>query len=190
MDKKASYRTMESSVPEDWALVSTYSAQNRQRIPDEIFDLLERLKTKEDGSPISGYDHSLQSATLAHNDGADEETVFIALLHDIGQIHSAAGHSEVSAAMLRPYISEKNYWIVKHHGEFQGYYFWHHMGMDQFAREKYKDHPYYQDCIDWCHKYDQCAFDPDYENKPLAFFEPLVRRIMAREPWSALEEVA
>ena len=75
-------------------------------------------------------------------------------------------------------------------GEFQGYYFWHHMGKDQFAREQYKDHPFYQDCIEWCHKYDQCAFDPDYENKPLEFFEPLVRRVMAREPWSALEEVA
>ena len=122
--------------------------------------------------------------------GPTTKTVFIALLHDIGQVLSQDGHSEVAAAILRPYISEKSYWIVKHHGEFQGYYFWHHMGKDQFAREQYKDHPFYQDCIEWCHKYDQCAFDPDYENKPLEFFEPLVRRVMAREPWSALEEVA
>lgn len=190
MNDKATYKSMETAVPEDWAIMSSYRAKNRSALPDEVFALLTRLQSKEDGSPISGYDHSLQSATLAFNDGADDETVFIALLHDIGQVLSVDIHSEVAASILRPYISEKNHWIVKHHAEFQGFYFWQHMGRDQFAREQYKDHPYYQDCIDWCHKYDQCAFDPDYENKPLSFFEPMVRRIMAREPWSALEAVA
>ena len=190
MGERATYKTMESSVPQDWATVGTYTAENRKKLPDELFGLLEKLRVKEDGSPVSGYEHSLQSATLAYNDGAEDETVFIALMHDIGQIHSMDSHSEVAAAMLRPYISEKNHWIVRHHGEFQGYYFWHHVGKDQFAREKYKDSEYYQDCIDWCHKYDQCAFDPDYDTKPLSFFEPMARRIMAREPWSALENVA
>lgn len=190
MSDRATYKSMETARAEDWAIMGTYKANNRASLPDEILALLKRLHTKEDGSPISGYDHSLQSATLAYNDNADDETVFIALLHDIGQVLSVDIHSEVAASILRPYISDKNHWIVKHHAEFQGYYFWHHVGKDQLAREQYKDHPYYQDCIDWCHKYDQCAFDPNYKNKPLMFFEPLVRRIMTREPWSALEEVA
>ena len=190
MGERATYKSMDTAVPEDWAIMHSYAPERRAQLPEELLGLLERLKDQDDGSPISGYDHSLQSATRANDDGADDETVFIALLHDIGQVLSQDAHSEVAAAILRPYISDKNYWIVKHHGEFQGYYFWHHMGMDQFAREQYKDHPYYQDCIDWCYKYDQCAFDADYQTKPLEFFEPLVRRIMARDPWSALENVA
>ena len=109
MSERATYKSMESAVPEDWAIMGSYSPKNRQKLPDEVLGLLERLKTKEDGSPITGYDHSLQSATLAHNDGADDETVFIALLHDIGQVLSQDGHSEVAAAILRPYISEKSY---------------------------------------------------------------------------------
>ena len=123
MSERATYKSMESAVPEDWAIMGSYSPKNRQKLPDEVLGLLERLKTKEDGSPITGYDHSLQSATLAHNNGADDETVFIALLHDIGQVLSQDGHSEVAAAILRPYISEKSYWIVKHHGRVSGLLF-------------------------------------------------------------------
>ena len=87
--------------------------------------------------------------------------------------------------MLQPYVSEKTWWIVQHHGLFQGYYFWHHYGMDRKAREVYRDHPHYQDCVDWCDKYDQRAFDPAFPPRPLSFFEPMVRRIFSRKPWEA-----
>ena len=117
-------------------------------------DMLKQMEFSDDGGPVNGLEHSLQSATRAYEDGADEETVFVALFHDVGQIVSQDNHSEVAAAILRPYISKKNHWIVQHHGEFQGYYFWHMTGKDRYAREKYKDSPYYQDCIDWCYKYD------------------------------------
>ena len=122
--------------------------------------------------------HSLQSATRAESDGADKETVVCALLHDLGDVIAPDNHSEVIASILRPYISEKNHWVLKHHGLFQGYYYFHHIGGDRNARERYKDHPFYQDCVDFCEKWDQTSFDPDYPTQPLEYFEPMVRKVL------------
>ena len=130
------------------------------------------------------WEHSLQSATRAHRDGADEETVVAALLHDIGDLLAPHNHSELAAAVLRPYVSERTYWVVRQHGLFQSYYYAHHMGGDRNARDRYIDHPWYQDAVDFCHRWDQSSFDPEYESLPLEFFEPMVRRIFAREPFS------
>lgn len=182
--QRATYKSFAESTPEDWAIQASYAEENADRLTNSLLDMLKRLKDKDDGSPISTYNHSLQSATRAHEDGADDETVFIALLHDVSQDISEENHSEVAATILHPYISDRAHWIVKHHGIFQGYYFWHYMGKDRNAREVYRDHPYFDACIEWCDKYDQNAFDAEYPSKPLEFFEPLVRRIMSREPWS------
>ncbi len=183
--ERATYSSMETSTPEDWEIIKGYSEQRRERVQQSLMSMLKQMETADDGGPVNGLEHSLQSATRAYEDGADDETVFIALFHDVGQIVSQDNHSEVAAAILRPFISKKNHWIVQHHGEFQGYYFWHMTGKDRYAREKYKDNPYYQDCIDWCYKYDQNAFAQDYPTKPLEFFEPIVERVMSRKPWEA-----
>jgi predicted HD phosphohydrolase len=176
---RSTYASMEASTAEDWAVYSHYKPGLEAKLPDRLMDMLRQLDGIENGAPISGYAHSLQSATLAWEDGADEQTVFSTLFHDIGQIVSVENHSQVAAAILRPYISEELYWIVKHHGIFQGYYYFQHMAQDREAREIYRDAPHYQACIDWCHKYDQCAFQRDYPSKPLEFFEPMVRRVVA-----------
>ena len=177
--QRAAYTSMEQSTAEDWVVFNRAKPASMADLPDRLMGMLEQLTDKPDASPIDGYAHSLQCATLAYEDGADDETVFIALLHDIGQVVSEANHSEVAAAILKPFVSERAHWIVKHHGIFQGYYYFHHMGRDRYAREAYKDEPHYQACIDWCDKYDQCAFRRDYPTKPLEFFEPMVRRIVA-----------
>ena len=116
--------------------------------------VLEWLRTMDGDSPyqVSRLEHCLQTATRAENDGADDETIACALLHDIGDILAPANHSEVAAAMLAPYVGEKNHWIVKHHGLFQGYYYFHFMGQDHDARDVYRDHPYFHDCVDFCAK--------------------------------------
>ena len=183
--KKATYTRMDQSTPEDWTSDNSYKKQNLKQLPDSVMAMLKRLRDKVDGASMNGYDHSLQTATRAYDDGADDETIFIALFHDIGQVVSEENHSEVAAAILRPYISDRSHWIVQHHGIFQGYYFWHHIGKDRNARDAYRDNPYFDACVEWCDKYDQQAFDPDYPTKPLEFFEPIVRRILGRKPWPA-----
>ena len=131
---------------------------------------------------VTQLEHSLQTATRAERDGADEETIACALLHDIGDILAPANHSEVAAALLAPYINEKNHWIIKHHGIFQGYYWFQFIGGDRNAREKYQDHEHYQACIDFCARWDQPSFDPDYNTLPLEHFEPLVRDLFSKKP--------
>ena len=115
-------------------------------------------------------------------DGADEEMTLAALLHDIGDELAPYNHSEMAAAILRPYVRAEVTWIVEHHGLFQNYYYVHHFGGDRNARERLRDHRWYEACVHFCAAWDQCSFDPDYPSEGLQFFAPLVQRIFAREP--------
>jgi predicted HD phosphohydrolase len=179
MTKKVSFTAMEHGTQEDYDVVAADEAANIARLPDRVLGWLRQM----DGdSPyrISRLAHCLQTATRAENDGADDETVICALLHDIGDILAPSNHSQVAAALLAPYVSEKNYWIVKHHGLFQGYYYFHFKGQDRDAREKYREHPHYQACIDFCENWDQLSFDPDFDAHPLEHFEARVRALFAK----------
>ncbi len=144
-----------------------------------------RLQESYPGEPVDRLVHSLQTATRAHRDGRDEEYVVAALLHDIGDILSTLNHSEYAAAILKPYVRPHVYWTVRHHGLFQGYYYFHHFGQDRNARDRHQGHPAFEMCVDFCEKYDQASFDPDYDTMPLSAFEPMVQRLFAREPWGA-----
>ncbi|HET9840652.1 MAG TPA: HD domain-containing protein, partial [Nocardioides sp.] len=177
MSGVVSFTQMKDGSAEDYELLGRIEAEEMKSFPDRV---LGWLRTMEDsaGYQISRLDHSLQAATRAQRAGEDEETVVCVLLHDIGDYLAPANHSEVTAAVLRPYVSDKNYWIVKHHGVFQGFYYFHHVGMDRHARERWKDHPHYQATVDFCENYDQCSFDPDYDSLSLEFFEPMVRRVL------------
>jgi predicted HD phosphohydrolase len=124
---------------------------------------------------VNRLEHSLQTATRAERDGRDEEYVLCALLHDIGDTLSPYNHPAVAAAIVGPFVSRENHWMVKHHGIFQGYYFWHHLGLDHNARDRYRDSPFYEYTEEFCAKYDAPAFDPSYTSAPLEHFEPLVR---------------
>jgi predicted HD phosphohydrolase len=177
MSGVVSFTQMKDGTAEDYELLGGIETEELKTFPDRV---LGWLRTMEDsaGYQVSRLEHSLQAATRAHRAGEDEETVVCTLLHDIGDHLAPANHSEVAAAVLRPYVSDKNYWIVKHHGVFQGFYYFHHLGQDRNARERWKSHPYYQATVDFCENYDQCSFDPDYDSFSLEFFEPMVRRIL------------
>ena len=137
-----------------------------------------------EGYQVSRLEHCLQSATRAHKNKENKEMVVATLLHDIGDELAPMNHSEYAAAVLKPYVSEKTHWIIEEHGEFQTYYYAHHLGGDRNKRDKYKGHKYYQACIDFCEKYDQSSFDPKYKSYSLEFFKPMVKEIFARKPYS------
>ncbi len=185
MEDKVGFTAMVDGNRADYDLVFAHEEASRMAQADRV---LEWLKKMEGESPyrISRLQHCLQTATRAQRDGADDETVVCALLHDIGDVLAPANHSQVAAALLRPYISEKNYWVILHHGLFQGYYWLHHYGKDRDSRDRYQQHEHYQACVDFCARWDQCSFDPDYPTETLAHFEPLVRSLFARTPADAL----
>ena len=176
------FTAMDQSTPADWALVRQAEADYRRGTADRMLDLLRRCETIAFAHPISSAQHALQTATRALRDGADEETVTVALLHDVGELIAPDNHAEVTAGLLRPYISEDNYWLVRHHGLFQGYYFLHYVGGDRHARDRFRAHPCYARTVAFCERWDQCSFDPHYDTLPLEAFEPMVRRIFARPP--------
>jgi predicted HD phosphohydrolase len=129
---------------------------------------------------VSRLGHSLQAATRALKDGADDELVLAALIHDVGDELAPYNHAEIAAGMLRPYVRAEVTWIVEQHGLFQTYYYAHHYGGNRDAREKFREHRWYRACKDFCANWDQCSFDPKYPAEPLEAFEPLVRRIFSR----------
>ena len=180
MTDKVSFTSMEHGTQTDYDLLMADGEGKTGEFADRILDWLRQLDID---SPyhVTRLEHCLQSATRAERDGADDETIVCALLHDIGDLLGPANHSEVAAALLAPYVSEKNHWIVKHHGVFQMFYYAHHSGGDRNARDNYKGHRWYKDAVRFCERYDQNCFDPNYESEPLSFFAPMVHRVFRRE---------
>lgn len=179
----ATYSRMEDGTQEDYLLLREHNKPLLNNVADRALAELVGLQETHPGNLIDRYQHSLQTATRAFRDNAEEEVVVAALLHDIGDLLAPANHAEFAADILKPYVSSSTYWIIAHHGIFQGYYFWHHIGGDRHAREKFRGHPYFEQTVEFCHRWDQESFDPNYDTLPLTFFEPLVRRIFARQPW-------
>ncbi len=179
-EQRAGFRAMQEGTAEDWGLISKHFQEFAHELPNRILTHLQLLDGDFGGFPIDRLEHSLQTATRAHRDGRDEEYVVCALLHDIGDTLGSYNHPDIAAAMLKPFVSEENLWMVEKHGIFQGYYFFHHLGMDRHLRDQFKDHPLYQRTAEFCALYDATAFDPDYVSEPLSFFEPMLRRVFAR----------
>ena len=178
--ERAGFREMKQATQGDWAIIAGEYIRFASHLPDRVLDHLRLLDGDFGGFPVCRLEHSLQTATRAHRDGRDEPYVVMALLHDIGDTLGSYNHPEVAAAIIKPFVSEELHWICQNHGAFQGYYYFHFLGMDRDAREAFRDHPHFEACRDFCETYDQAAFDPDYDSKPLEFFEPMVRRVMAR----------
>lgn len=178
-----SFTSMAAGSQEDYDLLERLEEKFAAETADRVLEQLKGLSGSLAGYQVDRLEHSLQSATRAYRDGAEEEMVVAVLLHDVGDLLAPENHSEMAAAVLRPYVSERTYWIVRHHGLFQSYYFAHFRGGDRNARDRFKDHPWYQDAVDFCHRWDQPSFDPAYESLDLAFFEPMVRRVFARAPF-------
>ena len=179
-EPRARFTAMSEGTAEDWGIITRHLVPFAEKLPDRIMAHLMLLDGDYGGFPVDRLQHSLQCATRAHRDGRDDAYVVMALLHDVGDTLGTYNHPDVAAAILRPFVSDELHWICQQHGVFQGYYFFHHVGMDRDLREKLRGHPHFVACAEFCEKYDQSAFDPDYDSAPLSFFEPILRRVMAQ----------
>jgi predicted HD phosphohydrolase len=176
-----SFRQMKDGTKEDYDLLDEAERVYAKGLPDRVMETLARLDHSLEGYPVSRLEHSLQTATRAERDGADIELVVAALIHDIGDELAPYNHAEIAVGLIRPYVRAEVAWIVEQHGLFQTYYYVHHNGGDRYMRDRFKDHPWYQACVDFCEKYVQASFDPEYDTLPLAHFEPMVREIFSRK---------
>lgn len=178
-DERASFtRMVDATRPEEWAPVFRAALPYQQALPERVLDHLKLLRSDFGGYAVDRLEHSLQTATRALHDGRDEEYVVCALLHDIGDTLGSYNHSDIAAAVLKPFVSEQNLWMVDKHAIFQGYYFFAHIGLDKDARERFRGHEWFAYTAEFCAEYDQCSFDPKYESLPLEEFAPMVRRVL------------
>jgi predicted HD phosphohydrolase len=182
--EKVKFTQMKDGIKEDYLLLEKHEKKHIEGTADRLIKFMSGLSNTLEGYQITRLEHSLQTATRALNDKAGDEMVVASLLHDIGDELSPLNHSEYAAAVLKPYVSEKTHWIVEKHGEFQMYYYAHHLGGNRNQRDKYKGHKYYQDTVNFCENWDQKSFDPNFKSLPLKDFEPLVRKIFSRKPYS------
>jgi predicted HD phosphohydrolase len=176
---RAQFHAMTEGTPQDWAIIANASMEFGRALPTRLISHLKLLQGDCGGFAIDRLDHSLQTATRAFQDGRDEEYVVCALLHDIGDILGPRNHADIAAAILQPFVSEENHWMVQHHAIFQGYYFFQHLGLDRDMRDQFRGHPSFEYTAQFCHIYDQEAFDPAYRSMPLEAFEPMLQRVMS-----------
>ena len=174
-----SFVHMADGTKEDYALLDRMADAYNVHLPERLMAALDGLEESIAGYQVSRYEHSLQGATRAFRDGRDEEYIVATLLHDIGDELAPWTHGEMTGAILKPFVRPEYAWMVRYHGVFQLYYYAHHSGGDPNVRDRWKDSPYYDATVEFCAKYDQNCFDPDYDTLPAAFFEPMVRRVFA-----------
>jgi predicted HD phosphohydrolase len=176
---RATFHAMTEGTREDWQIIAGAAIQLAAGLPDRVLAHLRLLDGDFGGFAVDRLTHSLQTATRAERAGRDDEYVFCALLHDIGDTLGSLNHQDVAAAIVQPFVSEQNHWMVAQHAVFQGYYYFHYLGLDRDKREQFRGHEWFDYTAEFCHEYDQPAFDPGYDTLPLEHFEPLVRQVMA-----------
>jgi predicted HD phosphohydrolase len=177
---RAQFHAMTDGTQEDWMKIGMAAMNFNKGLADRVIAHLKLLEGDCGGFAVDRMEHSLQSASLAHRDGMDEEYVVCALLHDIGDTLASQNHAELAATILKPFVSEENWWMLQHHGIFQGYYFFHYLGLDRNMREQFRGHPCFERTAMFCARHDQNAFDPNYDTMPLEAFVPMVQRVMAK----------
>jgi predicted HD phosphohydrolase len=175
---RAKFHAMTEGTKDDWDKIALGSIELAAGLPDRVLANLRQLGGDYGGFAVDRLQHSLQTATRAYRADRDDEYVFCALIHDIGDLLGPLNHADVAAAVVKPFVSEQNHWMVEKHAIFQGYYFFHLLGLDRDLREQFRGHEWFDYTAEFCQEYDQAAFDPGYDTLPLEHFEPLVRQVM------------
>ena len=171
-----SFASMAEGTKQDWEHIGREHAPVVADMPRRVRDMLLQLKELTVGFAVDQLEHSLQTATRAERDGADEEMVLLSLCHDIGKVVSVPNHAAIGAEILKPYVSERAYQILRTHQDFQGKYYYHFMNMPNDLRKNYTDKSWYEDACRFSDCYDQAGFDPEYDSLPLEHFEPLIEK--------------
>lgn len=177
---RADFKKMSDSSQEDWQIIMQEQMGFIGGLADRILAHMELLRDDYGGFPVDRLQHCLQTAEMAAEAGEDDEYVVCALLHDIGDTLGSTNHADVAAAILQPFISEENLWMIKHHAIVQGYNFFHYLGLDRNMRDQIADHPYYERTLRFVDHYDDLAFDNSKPTLSLELFEPMVRKVFSK----------
>ena len=174
------FTRMDESNREQWMFIGEETRRVQSDVPDNILRMLRSLDGLYGGFGVSQLHHALQTATMARRANASDEIVLASLCHDIGKAISIPNHGEISASILRSYVSADIFQIVRTHQDFQGRHYYEHFGMPSNLRENHRHEPWFALAEQFTDEWDQAAFDPKYRVEPLEAFEPLVRQVFGR----------
>jgi len=174
------FTRMDRSTEAQWTHIAREHARNFSRVAERVLAELRSLRDVVDGFAVDQLTHSLQTATRAERDGADPEFVVASLCHDIGKAISVVNDAAIAAEVLRPYVREELYQVIRTHQDFQGRHYYAFMGKDPDARAQYRDQPWFALAERFADEWDQRAFDPAYDTLPLEHFVPLVREVFGQ----------
>ena len=177
--KEVSFSRLDEATKDDFDIIHPFLAEERKNLVDRLLEHLQGLSGPKLGFKVDRLEHSLQTATRAFKDGADDETVVCALLHDIGDKFAPDNHGAFAAEILKPFVSNNNYNIIRYHPEFQGYFFFDKIGGDPNLRNRHKGKPWFDKAHKFCEFWDMPAFDPDYISEDISFFEPMVKKVFS-----------
>ncbi|MEK6299408.1 MAG: HD domain-containing protein [Acidobacteriota bacterium] len=176
-----SFTRMDQGKVEDWMAIGARVAQRQSTMPAIIKSMLAQLEQQVDGFAVNQFVHGLQTATRAERAGASEELIVAALCHDIGKVVSVENHPAIAAEILKPYVSNETYEIVRTHQDFQGRHYYALMGKDANARSQYANEPWYDLATRFTDEWDQASFDPEYDTLPIEHFEPMIDRVFSKQ---------
>lgn len=180
---RVKFTQMKDGTKEEYEFLTAHEIEFTKGTANRLLSALVDLDEGLSGYKVTRLGHSLQSATRAWRDGADIDWVVSALLHDIGDIYAPYNHDEYAATILRPFVREQCSWCVQTHGDFQMIYYGHHVGGNANKRDKFIGHKYFDDCAEFCERWDQSSFDPNYDTLPIEHFAPMVHKVFARTPY-------
>ena len=137
-------------------------------------------------------DRIITSGNIGEFDSEERQKLRLsALLHDIGDTLGSSNHADVSAAILQPFVSAENHWMIKHHAIFQGYNFFHHLGLDRNMRDRFKDDKENFDrTARFIARYDNPAFDYTAPKLSVSLFEDMVKNVFRSPKQSLYKKVA
>ena len=184
MPETVSFHRMDEGTEDDYALLHKQEQNFITALPSRIVSALENLEHSLSGYQVSRLEHSLQTATRAEQGGADKELIVAALIHDIGDDLAPENHSQMAAAIIRPYVRAEVTWILEMHGVFQMYYYADKIGLNKHERDRWRGHHWFDGCEKFCRDWDQVSFDPSFPSKPLDYFIPLIYEIFSRPAFS------
>lgn len=182
MTDRARFTRMDESSRDEWMTIARATVEYQGSTADRILGMLQGLDAVHGGFGVSQLHHALQTATMARRAEARDELVLCALCHDVGKYVSIPNHAAIAAEMLRPYVSDAAYQIVRTHQDFQGRHYYEHFGKSGTLRDQYRDQPWFADAEQFTDEWDQAAFDPRYPILPLSEFAPLVRQFFSTYP--------
>jgi predicted HD phosphohydrolase len=176
---RAAFRAMSEGTQEDWNHIIASALEFYPKLGDRVITHLRLLDGDFGGFRVDRLTHSLQTATRAYRANRDDDYVACALVHDIGDTLGSYNHADIAAAIVKPFVSDELHWMVEKHAIFQGYYFFHYLGLDRDLRDQFTGHPYYDVTAEFCADFDQPAFDPDYPTMTLDDLTPLLQQFFA-----------